>query len=280
MQAGRPSRTALIVAAHRAAHQVVDGGGILSDPFACAILGDSAHAAIEEASAPSQNVMRRFLAARGRFAEECLSSAVLRGVRQVVILGAGLDTFSIRNPHAHLNLRIFEVDHPATQAWKRERLAQARLGTPQGLTFTPVDFERQDLTEELLGAGFQPSQPTFFQWLGVIYYLKRETIRSTLRFIVQTPEGEVVFDYPEPLESCPVEMHAVLKPFIAGAEAAGEPWLSYFTPEEMRKELQDLGFEDYEDLDFSEVIARSLGVSKAEVSGASGPRIVRARHVC
>jgi methyltransferase (TIGR00027 family) len=144
-----PSRTALFVAAYRAAHQTLDGGRIFADPFALRILGELAHTGIEEAADdPAQRLLRLFIAARSRFAEDCLSAAVSRGVRQVVILGAGLDTFSLRNPHAELGLRVFEVDHPATQSWKRERLRQEGLATPSLLTFVPIDFERQDLGDK------------------------------------------------------------------------------------------------------------------------------------
>jgi methyltransferase (TIGR00027 family) len=106
------------------------------------------------------------MAARSRFAEDCLSAAVARGVRQAVVLGAGLDTFSLRNPHARLGLHVFEVDHPATQAWKRERLVREGLAIPASLTFTPVDFEQQSLADGLCAAGFQSNRPAFFHWLG------------------------------------------------------------------------------------------------------------------
>jgi methyltransferase (TIGR00027 family) len=123
MLTGQPSRTALAAAAMRAAHQTLDGGRIFNDPIAHAVLGPEADAMINAVAAdPAQRQMSVFMAARSRFAEDSLDRAVSRGVRQVVILGAGLDTFSLRNPHAGLGLRVFEVDHPATQAWKRDRL--------------------------------------------------------------------------------------------------------------------------------------------------------------
>jgi len=166
-QSRPPSRTAFIVAAHRAAHQKLEGGRIFADPFAHIILGKEAIAPDSEAEAEtSQRPVRLFIAARSRFAEDCLSAAVSRGVRQAIILGAGLDTFSLRNPHVQLGLHVFEVDHPATQAWKRERLMQEGLTLPTSLTFAPVDFERQDLADGLRAVGFQSDQPAFFHWLG------------------------------------------------------------------------------------------------------------------
>src|SRR5208282_5568085 len=125
MQSGKPSRTAWAAAAHRAAHQILDHGRIFSDPLALRILGQDAETVARDAEEhPSSRAMRIFIAARTRFAEDALAAAVASGLRQLVVLGAGLDTYAYRNPHAG-RLRIFEVDHPATQAWKRERLADA-----------------------------------------------------------------------------------------------------------------------------------------------------------
>src|ERR1700752_674340 len=116
MQSRPPSRTALGAAVHRAAHQTLEGGKIFADPLARTILGKEARTIIEEEAAdPSRRPMRLFIATRSRFAEDCLSAAVARGVRQAVVLGAGLDPFSLRNPHARLGLHVFDVDHPAKQ---------------------------------------------------------------------------------------------------------------------------------------------------------------------
>ncbi|MGA3033107.1 MAG: class I SAM-dependent methyltransferase, partial [Terracidiphilus sp.] len=143
MQPSEPSRTALMVARQRAAHQLLDHGSILNDPFAMKILGEDEKDVLQFAGAhPMASIGRLFTAARSRIAEVALSRAVERGVRQVVILGAGLDTFALRNSHDALETRVYEVDHPATQAWKRERLAEAQIALPPSLIFVPVDFER------------------------------------------------------------------------------------------------------------------------------------------
>ena len=144
MQEGKFSRTARRVAIRRAAHQLLDHPRVLDDPLALRIIG--AEAAEELRSNPKEHhafsrAFRAFMAARSRYAEDELAGAVERGVRQYVVLGAGLDTFAYRNPHA--GLRVFEVDHPATQAWKREQLSAAGIAIPAALTFVPVDFERQ-----------------------------------------------------------------------------------------------------------------------------------------
>lgn len=169
MNERQPSRTALGAAGYRAAHQVLEGGKVFSDPLARTILGDGADAIIAGLSAdPAQQRMRIFMAARSRFAEDCLGAAVSRGVRQAVVLGAGFDTFALRNPYSDLGLRVFEVDHPATQAWKRKRLSEVGLAIPASLTFAAIDFESDDLGHGLRDAGFDPDHPAFFIWLGVV----------------------------------------------------------------------------------------------------------------
>jgi methyltransferase (TIGR00027 family) len=164
MQTGRPSQTAQGAAVYRALHQTLDGGSIFNDPFASKILDDEGLGRLGEIAAnPSLRPMRLFIAARSRFSEDTLEACVARGVRQIVVLGAGLDTFSLRNPYAGQGVGVFEVDYPATQVWKRERLEQAGLAIPPSLTFAPIDFERQSLAEGLAAAGFHADRPAFFR---------------------------------------------------------------------------------------------------------------------
>ena len=147
MQPGQPSRTALGAAGLRAAHQVLDGAAIFADPLALRILGADADDLVREAKAetdPFRQRLRWFIAARSRIADDALAAAIKRGARQLVVLGAGLDTTAYRALPSH-DLRIFEVDYPATQAWKRERLAEAGIPLPAALTFVPIDFERADI---------------------------------------------------------------------------------------------------------------------------------------
>src|ERR1700712_2289527 len=158
MQPGQPSRTALGAAGLRAAHQVLDGAAIFVDPLALRILGPDADDLVREAQAeadPFGQRLRWFIAIRSRIAEDALAAAVKRGVRQLVVLGAGLDTYAYRAEHAD-DLRIFEVDHPATQAWKRQRLTEAAIALPPTLTFVSVDFERETLADRLTAADFDP----------------------------------------------------------------------------------------------------------------------------
>jgi methyltransferase (TIGR00027 family) len=144
MEAARPSQTALRVALRRAAHQLYDAQPlVLNDPIAVPILGQEylpeLHKTVTKLEKPFSAALRAFLVARSRYAEDMLAHAVLNGVTQYVLLGAGLDTFAYRNPYS--DLRVFEVDHPATQRWKRRLLETSHISIPQNLTFVPVDFE-------------------------------------------------------------------------------------------------------------------------------------------
>ena len=192
------------------------------------------------AADPSRRGMRLFVVSRSRFSEQALAASVARGARQVVVLGAGLDTFALRNPFP--DVRVFEVDFPATQAWKRERLREAGLALPDTLTFAPVDFERESLADGLVRAGFRCDQPAFFQWLGVVPYLTREAISSTLDFIAGIPDSAVVLDYTEPFDNYSPERRASLMAVAEHAAARGEPWLSFFDPPELAAILRDKGF--------------------------------------
>jgi methyltransferase (TIGR00027 family) len=277
MQTGQPSRTALGAAAHRAVHQTLEGGVIFADPFAVRILDEKTRAGLSDmASDPAHRPMRLFIAARSRFSEDTLAACVARGVRQIVILGAGLDTFSLRNPHAGQGVRVFEVDYPATQAWKRDRLKAAELPVPPSLTFAPVDFERQSLADGLAAAGFRSDRPAYFQWLGVVPYLSREAIVTTLDFIAGIPGSEVVFDYGEPFENFVPEIRAEVAATAAQAAARGEPWLSLFDPAEMSQLLRDRRFAHVEDLSRADFADRYYGPLKQGARTGAGPHLVRA----
>lgn len=257
MQLGKPSRTAWAAAAHRAAHQVLEQGRIFADPLALRILGEDAETVARKArELPSGRRMRIFIAVRTRFAEDALADAVERGVRQVVVLGAGLDTYAYRSTLRD-RIRIFEVDHPATQAWKRQRLEEAAIPIPSSLTFAPVDFEHQTLAEGLAAAGFDSSQQTFFTWLGVVPYLTEETVWSTLGFIASLPNGaHVVFDYSNPPASLPAEMRVRHERRAQRVAELGEAWLNYFESDELHVSLIALGFCEIEDLGPPQIAAR------------------------
>src|SRR5262245_40328412 len=275
MQAGRPSRTALGAAMHRAVHQTLEGGSIFADPYAMQILDDEARAGLPAfASDTTQRSMRLFIAARSRFSEEAMAACIARGARQVVILGAGLDTFSLRNPHPGVS--VYEVDYPATQAWKRERLAQAGVALPPSLTFAPVDFERQSLAEGLAAAGFRAHEPAYFQWLGVVPYLTREAIVATLDFIAGVAGSAVAFDYAEPPDNYPPAMRANLIAVAESAAARGEPWLSLFDPADMAALMRARHFAEFEDVTRAELAVRYYGALGEGLRSVPGPHLVRA----
>lgn len=257
MEPGEPSRTALAAASHRAAHQLLEGGRIFADPLALRILGEDPETVRRKAEAdPFSRRMRLFIAMRTRFAEDALAVAVERGLRQVVVLGAGLDTYAYRSPLLE-RLRIFEVDHPATQAWKRHRLASASIPLPDRLTFAPIDFEADTLSDGLAVAGFDPAQETFFTWLGVVPYLTEEAIWPTLGFIAALPNSaHVVFDYSDPPDSLSPEARALHDRRAAHVQALGESWVTHFDAGELRSKLMALGFSKVEDLGPPQLAAR------------------------
>jgi methyltransferase (TIGR00027 family) len=282
VQFGEPSRTARAAAFHRAAHQVLEQGRIFADPLALPILGEDADTVAREAEKrPSGRAMRIFIAARTRFAEDALAAALERGARgvrgagQLVVLGAGLDTYAYRGPWRD-RLRIFEVDHPATQAWKRRRLADAGIPVPDCLTFAPIDFERQTLAEGLAAAGFDPARQTFFTWLGCVAYLSEEAVWSTLGFIASLPDGaHVVFDYSDPPASLPPEMRDRHDRRAARVAELGEAFLSYFEPDPLRMKLMGLGFSEIEDLGPPQIAARYFP-SRASFAPGKGGHLLRA----
>jgi methyltransferase (TIGR00027 family) len=258
MDQANPSRTALRVALRRAAHQLYDARPlILDDPIAIPILGDTYADELRRTPTcpgrPFSVALRAFLVARSRYAEDNLACAVVRGVTQYVLLGAGLDTFAHRNPHRYL--RIFEVDHPNTQRWKRELLETARLPAPTNLTYVPIDFERQAFPEQLLAADFNPRVPTFFAWLGVVPYLTLEAFRATIDFIASQPAGTgVVADYSQPRSELPFLEKLAHDSLAARVKLAGEPFQLFFTPSEIAAELT--AFRNLEDLGSSEINSR------------------------
>jgi methyltransferase (TIGR00027 family) len=257
----KPSRTAFGAAIVRAAHQLLDEPKVFSDPLALRIIGAEAEGNLRNDLAALQTPMRRAqragIAARSRFAEDELAKAVGRGVRQYALLGAGLDTFSCRNPHEGDGLRVFEVDHPATQAWKRERLAAGDLMPKLSSVFASVNFERQTIEEGVAAAGFALDRPAFFSWLGVTTYLTREAALQTLGFVAARPRGSaIVFTYQVPPETLTAEQRADFDARAAWVTAAGEPFQTFFEPADIADELRRLGFATSEDLGPAEMRTR------------------------
>ncbi|MFZ2086500.1 MAG: class I SAM-dependent methyltransferase [Candidatus Sulfotelmatobacter sp.] len=258
MQEGNFSRTAYRVAIRRAAHQLLDQPKVLDDPLALRVIGSEAAEALR--SNPKENhsfsrAFRAFMAARSRYAEDELACAVAHGVTQYVVLGAGLDTFAYRNPHP--GLRVFEVDHPATQAWKREQLQVAGIPIPPSLTFVPIDFEQQTLEAGLEHSGLNSDAAAFFSWLGVTPYLTHEASMTTLSLIARLPAGSgVVFDFAVDRSLLNPGQRMALDALSRRVAAAGEPFQLFFDPRKLQDELKSLGFRRTEFLQGEQINAR------------------------
>lgn len=257
MQTGQPSRTALSAARLRAAHQVLDKASILADPLAVRILGDDIEVSLDHARTHlSGPRMRWFIASRSRIAEDALNVAVDAGATQLVVLGAGLDTLAYRTQLAG-RLRIFEVDHPATQARKRQNLAAAAIAVPETLSFVPVDFERENLCERLEAAGFKSAERSFFSWLGVVPYLTEAAIFSTLGFMAQLPGGaEVVFDYVNSAASISAAGRAAHQALAERVAAVGERFQSYLDTASLCAKMSAAGFRHVDDIGPAELAER------------------------
>jgi methyltransferase (TIGR00027 family) len=273
MRAGEPSRTAFGAAVHRAAHQDLEGGRIFADPLAWPILGADREAILDKVQRDGRPWMRLFIAVRHRFAEDRLARAVERGTRQVVVLGAGLDTFACRNPYA--GVRVFEVDHPATGAWKQERLRESGIAVPPETVFVGCDFEYEDFLDALVAAGFDADRPAYFLWLGVVPYLSFDAVESTLRRIGALPGAEVVFDYPAPMTGLSRRARRVRADLHRRVAALGEPFTDPIVPEHLGITLREAGFTEVEDLDRPGIVARYLDLPSGMPGG--GGHIVHAR---
>ena len=283
MHEALPSKTALRVALRRAAHQLHDEHPLVfKDPFAVPILGAEFREELNRTPSadkrPFSAALRAFMVTRARLAEDTLASDVAAlGVRQYLVLGAGLDTFAYRNPYPQV--RVFEVDHPATQAWKRERLSAAHIDIPESATLVPVDFEHQTLAEQLLAADFDPKLPTVTAWLGVVPYLTLEAFRDTTDLLGRfAPGSAVVFDYSQPGEALSPVEKLMLDSLSSRVAQAGEPFRLFFTPETLETELKRAGLQVQEDLDGPALTRKLLAGRKdgLELRGRAG-RICVAR---
>jgi len=258
-----PSRTALRVALRRAAHQLHDARPLVfEDPLAIPILGkeyaEEINRTPDSARRPFSAALRAFMVVRARLAEDTLAAALqTHATQQYLVLGAGLDTFACRNPHP--TLRVFEVDHPATQAWKKKLLTAANLTPPDTAHFVAVDFEKDSLRARLKSAGFDEALPTVTAWLGVVPYLTPDAFRATLRLVARfAPGSQIVFDYAQPREALPPVEQLMHDSLAARVALAGEPFQLFFTPAQLAEELAFLDLRVVEDLDTSALTARYL----------------------
>jgi methyltransferase (TIGR00027 family) len=246
----------------RAAHQLLDRPKVFDDPMALRIVGAQGEIAIRLGTwglkTRFARCLRAFVVARSRIAEDELSAAVSRGVRQYVILGAGFDTFAYRNPYSGSGLRVFEVDTPATQEWKRRRLKAAKMELPESLKFVAVNFNSQSLAEQLQRAEFRMDEPSVFSWLGVTMYLTGETVMGTLRHIASSaPSGSgIVFDYVVSPSLMEFSHRIFFRALTYRMALVGEPWVGFFDPKSLAADLKTMGFSDMEDIGSDGINAR------------------------
>jgi methyltransferase (TIGR00027 family) len=250
MKENSASSTAMSVAKVRATHQLVDDDPlILADPIVLRLIGEESIEAIRADASLRANAgaaaFRAHIVLRNRYAEDCLMEAAGRGVRQYVLLGAGYDTFAYRQPRGAQSLRIFEVDHPASQAAKRELLASVGIDLPANLSFAPVNFENESLRDGLQRAGFDFAQPAFFSCLGVLVYLDEKSVIALFKFVGSLSRGsEIVFTFSQPdaaLDARELETRAKINSTV---NEMGEPWRSYFEPERLLEMLLGSGFSE------------------------------------
>lgn len=253
----------MTAAAARAAHLLVDSEPrIFADSLAALLLGHEAETYLryhrEHGDHPLLAGTRAQATCRSRFTEDQLALAAARGTAQYVILGAGLDSFACRSELAG-RLRVFEVDHPATQQRKRALLAAAGLAEPPTLTWVPVDFETDELIAALTAAGLDPAAPAFVSWLGVTMYLTAEAIGATLASLSRlAPGSELVTDYMLTADLRDADGVAYADLVMPDSERRGEPWLSFFTPEQMTGLLTRHGFTGVRDVRQRDAVSAAL----------------------
>ena len=256
-QVHRTSRTANLAACVRAYHSRWHESPIFDDVYAYDLISDFWRAIARYrllSHIVVHTVFRAFrpihteIILRARYAEDRLMDAVSAGIGQYVILGAGLDSFSMRQDGLLDTLRIFELDHPATQAMKRDKVASVFGEIPANLVFVPIDFETDHLDDALVRAEFDPQTPSFFSWLGTTYYLTKDAIRETLARIagVAAPGSRMVLDYKIDRDLVPVESLPFADKLDRFVARRGEPMISTFTPGELRDDMSGFGFEEVE----------------------------------
>jgi methyltransferase (TIGR00027 family) len=289
---GRPSATALTAAAMRAHHYyLAQQPRVLNDPLAMQLAGmtsptevcayidrmverlarfgdrDAAEAVVRDAT--------MCVCARSRIVEDELAASLARGMKQLIILGAGLDSTAYRCPDVAAGLEIFEVDHPATQAWKRERLAAIGVTIPRNLTFVPFDFERQTMAGALTAGGVRADQMAFFTWLGVQPYLTDEAVMSTLDVVASFPPGsELALDLMTPTDARQSEgMTEGMRQMLEVVAMSGEPFKSTYAPEVFSAHLRQRGFTHIDMILFHDWFVRHGARFQGRFSTNVGPCI-------
>jgi methyltransferase (TIGR00027 family) len=267
MEPRGPSQTAIYTALLPAAHDLLDDAPkILADPFARDLVRLASDQALLDAlkvfpiRADHLPRMRMLMSVRSRYVEDELGLAVERGISQYVMLGAGLDSFAFRRPDLMRMLHVFEVDHPASQSWKRGRVMELGIAVPPTLHYVPIDFERATLSSGLAAGGVSCTEKTFYALPGVTQYLSHKAVLNTLKQIASAGArgSELVAQFVVPAGSLSPEESEIVDAEANRAASVGEPWISYFTPEDVEFHLRQIGFEDIVHFDANQAAKQYL----------------------
>jgi methyltransferase (TIGR00027 family) len=299
MQPSTASKTALVTSLMRALHTRADPHRIIDDPWGDRLVPEVARdairqraiaaAATDQDTAPDSDAFMEawlrgsaaFAAVitRSRYAEDALHSAVARGFTQYVLVGAGFDSYALRTPPESAHVKIYEVDHPATQSLKRQRIRECNLSVRKSVHFLAADLSTESLSSVLAKSNFESTTPAFFSWLGVTMYLTREANLGSLRSIASSAAAgsELVFTYvdQEAFESNDLTNTALGKTVAS----IGEPFLSGFNPNTLARDLHDVGFDLLEDLNDSQLVERYDPRGLNGLKPLQHSRIARARVV-
>lgn len=276
-----PSRTAVLTAAARALHREQPPPWVLDDPLAIDLAGDEGLALMQrmrrDLSHESLLDFTRWVCTRGRYVEDLVEVEAARGIGQYAILGAGLDSFGYRHRNLLERLRVFEVDQPESQAWKRRRLAEIGIAAPPNLTFAPIDFETQTLADGLAANGFDWSAPAVFSWIGVTMYLTRRAIDATLSAIVKgAPRSSLVLTYNLPMSELSALAAETSGAMRAIAAEMGEPFVSLFLPDDIESLLRSHGCSEITHFGPEEALHRYFpGRSDVQLGGAQRIAVAR-----
>lgn len=275
----RPDSTAVRVALWRAMHVQIDAKPhVLEDEIGLQLVAPEAGWRDRPDMHPrGTSSFRASIVGRARFIEDFLEECVNKGVTQYVMLGAGLDTFVQRRSELASKLRVFEVEKPATQAWKRQRLIELGFQSPASHRFVPVDFESSAAAwwEQVVAAGFDRAAPAVVASTGVSMYLTKEAIRDTLcQMATLAPGSTFVMTFMLPLDLVEREDQHGYQMSLKGAQASGTPFISFFSPPDMLRLAYEAGFKKAEHLSTADLTPRYFAQRTDGLKPSSGEELL------